>query len=94
MKIRFGPGMYIFIGTHPEAAQAILRSGTYVYIHGVVCFRHTNYKSGHMSGYNGFRENYSTKIFNAHKRAPIREPQNLFCRRREYLTAQTLFTKF
>ena len=27
VKIRFGPGMYIFIGAHPEAAQTILRSG-------------------------------------------------------------------
>ena len=33
MKIRIGPGMYLFIGAHPEAAQAILRSGTCVTIY-------------------------------------------------------------
>ena len=29
-------------------------------------------------GYNGFHENYSTKISNAHKRAPIIELRNVF----------------
>ena len=33
MKIKIGPGVYIMISTHPDAAQTILRSGalcTYV----------------------------------------------------------------
>ena len=32
MKIRFGPGFYILIGAHPDAAQVILRSGEYYII--------------------------------------------------------------
>ena len=30
MKIRIGPGVYILVGAHPEAAQVILRSGKLV----------------------------------------------------------------
>ena len=27
MKVRIGPGIYIMIGAHPEAARTILKSG-------------------------------------------------------------------
>ena len=27
MKVRIGPGVYIMIGAHPEAARTILKSG-------------------------------------------------------------------
>ena len=27
LKIRVGPGIYFFIGAHPEASQVILKSG-------------------------------------------------------------------